>query len=109
MTHPVVILESAEDDIREIRRCVLSQCGQIAWSQTYSILKQTIRRLADSPDPGSRVDELRELNMTRFRQAISGSNRVIYQIADETVYVHIVCDSHIDLMSLLHRRLLRSA
>jgi plasmid stabilization system protein ParE len=109
MTHRVVILESAEDDIREIRRYVVSQFGQITWSQTYSTLKQTIRRLADFPDSGSRVDELRELNMTQFRQAISGSNRVIYQIADEMVYVHIVCDSRMDLTSLLHRRLLRSA
>jgi toxin ParE1/3/4 len=65
--------------------------------------------LSDFPDSGSRVDELRELNMNQFRQAISGSNRVIDLIADDTVYVHVVCDSRMDLTSLLHRRLLRSA
>jgi toxin ParE1/3/4 len=108
MTHRVVILKSAEDDIREIQRYVVSQFGQTVWSRTYSTLKQTIRRLSDFPDSGSRVDELRELNMTQFRQVISGSNRVIYQIADEIVYVHVVCDSRMDLTSLLHRRLLRS-
>lgn len=108
MTHRVVILESAEDDIREIRRYVVSQFGQSTWSRTWSILKQTIRQLADFPDSGGRVDELRELNMIQFRQAISGANRVVYQIADDTVYVHVVCDSRMDLTALLHRRLLRS-
>ncbi|WP_408312650.1 MULTISPECIES: type II toxin-antitoxin system RelE/ParE family toxin [Paraburkholderia] len=63
MTHRVVILESAEDDIREIRHYVVSQLGQSTWSRTWSTLKNTIRRLADFPDSGGRVDELRELNM----------------------------------------------
>jgi toxin ParE1/3/4 len=109
MAHRVVILESAEEDIREIQRYVVSQFGQATWRQSYSTLKRTIRRLSDFPDSGSRVDELRELGMTQFRQAISGSNRVIYQLADDMVYVHVVCDSRMDLTSLLHRRLLRSA
>lgn len=107
MTHRVVILESAEDDIREIRHYVVSQFGQSTRGRTWSALKQTIRRLAHSPDSG-RVDELRELNMTEFRQTISGANRVIYQVADNMVYVHIVCDLRMDLTALLHRRLLRS-
>jgi hypothetical protein len=51
---------------------------------------------------------LRELNMTEFRQTISGAHRVIYQVADNMVYVHIVCDLRMDLTALLHRRLLRS-
>jgi plasmid stabilization system protein ParE len=76
----VVILESAEDDIREIRRYVVGQFGQSTWSHTWSTLKQTIRRLSDFPDSGSRVDELRELNMAEFRQAIFGLNRVIYRM-----------------------------
>jgi plasmid stabilization system protein ParE len=108
MKHRIVILDSAEDDIREIRRYVVSQFGQSTWGQTYSSLKQTIRRLSDYPVSGSPVDELRELSMTQFRQAISGANRVIYQVTDDMVYIHIVCDSRMDLTSLLHRRLLRS-
>jgi toxin ParE1/3/4 len=108
MTHRVVILEAAEDDIREIRRYIVSQFGQRAWGQTYSKLKQAIRRLSDSPDSGSRVDELHDLNMTQYRQAIAGLNRVIYQVSENTVFVHVVCDTRMDLTSMLHRRLLRS-
>lgn len=108
MTHRVVILGSAEDDLHEIRRYVVSRFGQSTWAQTYSGLKQTIRRLADYPLTGSLVDELRELTMPQFRQALSGSNRVIYQVTDEVIYVHVVCDSRMDLTTLLHRRLLRS-
>jgi plasmid stabilization system protein ParE len=108
MTHRVVTLGSAEDDIREIRHYVVSQFDQNTRGRTWSALKQTIRRLAHSPDSGGRVDELRELNMTEFRQTISSANRVIYQVADNMVYVHIVCDLRMDLTALLHRRLLRS-
>ena len=33
---------------------------------------------------------------------------VVYQVADDLVYVHVVCGSHIDLTALFHRRLRRS-
>lgn len=107
MTHRVVILEAAEEDIREIRRYVVKQFSQRTWNTTYSKLKQTIRSLADFPDSGNRVDELRDLNMLQFRQVIPGANRVIYQTGDEIVFVHLICDMRTDLASLLHRRLLR--
>lgn len=41
-------------------------------------------------------------------KVISGANRVIYEVRDETLYIHVICDSRMDLTALLHWRLLRS-
>jgi toxin ParE1/3/4 len=108
MTHRVVILGSAEEDLKDIRRYIVMRFNQATWTDTYLKLKQTIRNLSQFPHSGSSVDELRDLNMTQFRQALSGPNRVIYEVHGETIYVHVVCDARMDLTSLLHRRLLRS-
>ncbi|CAB3779936.1 type II toxin-antitoxin system RelE/ParE family toxin [Pararobbsia alpina] len=108
MTHRVVFLGAAEADLKEIRRYIVARFNQTTWSETYSKLKQTIRNLSDFPLSGLNVDEIRDLNMTQFRQAISGANRVIYEVRDETIYIHVICDTRKDLVSLLHSRLLRS-
>ena len=107
MTHRVVILESAETDLKEIRRYIVAHFSQNTWVETYTKLKQAIRKSSDFPLSGQSLNELRDLNMTQFRQAISGVNRVIYEVRDETIYVHVICDTRKDLVSLLHSRLLR--
>jgi toxin ParE1/3/4 len=109
MTHRVVVLKSAEADLKDIRRYIVARFNQTTWTETYSKLKETIRNLSDFPLSGLNVDELRELNMTQFRQAVSGANRVIYEVRDATIYIHVICDARRDLVSLLHSRLLRSS
>jgi len=36
-----------------------------------------------------------------------GMNRIIYEVRDETLYIHIICDARRDLRTLLLRRVLR--
>jgi toxin ParE1/3/4 len=107
MTHRVVFLESAQADLKDIRRYIVAHFNQNTWVETYTKLKQTIRNLSDFPLTGPNIHELRELNMTQFRQVISGADRVVYERRDDAIYIHLICDTRKDLVSLLHSRLLR--
>lgn len=102
----VVILESAEHDLKELRNYIVKNFSVETWQQCYDKIKTAIRSLKTFPDAGSLPDEFERLNLTQYRQVISGMNRIIYEVRQDTVYIHIITDRR-DLKSLLTRRLLR--
>jgi len=108
MSYKVVILASAEQDIKELKSYVIKNFSPETWQDTYSKLKDSIRNLKAFPFSGSTPDELERLNLTQYRQAISGMNRVIYEVRQEIIYIHIVADTRKDMKTLLTQRLLRS-
>ena len=103
----VVFLPGAEQDLRDIRQYVLKKFGPQAWADTLARLRVTTGTLKDFPLSGAVPDELADLGSERYRQLLSGKNRVIYEPTADLVYIHIVCDVRRDLRGLLARRLLR--
>ncbi|KQW41224.1 MULTISPECIES: type II toxin-antitoxin system RelE/ParE family toxin [unclassified Roseateles] len=102
----VVFLPGAEQDLRDIRRYVLKKFGPPAWADTLARLRATVDALNTFPLSGAVPEELADLGSERYRQLVSGKNRVIYEPTAEVVYIHIVCDARRDLRGLLARRLL---
>ncbi len=105
MTIRVVILHSAETDLQELRRHVSGRFGAAAWSDSYAKTKQAVARIATHPLSGKIPEELVELSLMQYRQVMAGMNRIIYELRDDTAYVHLVCDARRDLRSLLMQRI----
>ena len=103
----VVILDSAEQDLRDLRRYVVKNFSHAIWLKTYSKLKESIRNLATFPLLGAVPPELETLNMNQYRQIISGMNRVVYEPRADAVYIYMIVDTRRDLESLLMQRLMR--
>ena len=103
----VVILDSAEQDLKELRSYVVKNFSQATWLKTYSKLKESIRNLATFPLLGAVPPELETLNMNQYRQIISGMNRVIYEPRADAVYIYMIVDTRRDLETLLMQRLMR--
>ena len=103
----VVILDSAEQDLKDLRSYVVKNFSQATWLKTYSKLKESIRNLAIFPLLGAVPPELESLNMNQYRQIISGMNRVIYEPRADAVYIYMIVDTRRDLETLLMQRLMR--
>ncbi len=103
----IVFLRGAEDDLKDLRRYLIGKFGKLAWQESYEHLKLAIRNIAAFPESGTCPEELAELATQQYRQIISGQNRVIYEIRDDFIYIHIVCDCRRDMRTLLARRLVR--
>lgn len=103
---PVVILRGAESDLRELRRYIRQRFGAAVWDESRVALRKAFVRLASHPCAGHLPDELAALNLVQYRQVMVGMNRIIYELRDRTVYVHVVCDTRRDLRAVLLRRLL---
>lgn len=104
----VVFLHDAEEDLKELRRYIVSKFGKDIWLETKAQIKTTTKSLAAFPQSGHIPDELAELGMAQYRQVIAGMNRIIYEVRGDLLYVHIACDTRRDLRDLLARRLLRT-
>ena len=103
----IVILDSAEQDLKELRVYLIKNFSTDTWRTTYAKIKEAIRNLQNFPQTGSIPDEIDKLNLTQYRQVLSGMNRVIYEVRQEVIYIHIVVDTRRDMNALLTRRLLR--
>ncbi|VVO13063.1 hypothetical protein PS718_03586 [Pseudomonas fluorescens] len=107
MSLKVVILQSAHTDLKELRTYLVKQFSTQTWQSTYANLKIAILGLADLPYSGSIPEELEKLNLGQYRQVVSGMNRVIYEVREKTVFIHIIVDTRKSLPALLMKRLLR--
>ncbi|WP_211461238.1 type II toxin-antitoxin system RelE/ParE family toxin [Collimonas silvisoli] len=107
MSFQVVFLNSAKLDLQELRAYVTKNLGQETWQLSYRKLKESVDNLGAFPLKGKVPEEIQSLNLTQYRQVISGVNRIIYEIRQQTVFIHIVCDTRKDMRSLLIKRLLR--
>jgi len=103
----VVILEAAEQDLKELRSYILKNFSAKTWQHTYKHIKESVRSLQTFPLAGSMPDELADLNLLQYRQIISGQNRIIYELRQNRIYIHIISDTRRDMSTLLTKRLLR--
>ena len=101
------ILPTARIGTDEVRSHVVRVRGWDTWRRTSAQLHETITHIRRFSDSGHVPAELQGFVDDSFRQVISGSNRVIYQVRDGTVFIHIVVDTRRDLRSLLQRIVLR--
>lgn len=108
MTMKVVLLDSAEQDLKDLKRYLVESFGMKTWAISYGEIKDAVRSLRNFPFVGGVPDEISGLNLTQFRQVISGRNRIIYEIRQDTIFIHIICDTRKDVRSLLISRVLRA-
>lgn len=105
MTYQVVFLQSALDDLHEIRRYIRKYFSHAVWLDSYAKIKKAILTLEQFPQRGHPPIEL---PATHFLEIIAAKNRVIYEVIGTTVYIHIVCDNRQDFKTKLARRPVRT-
>lgn len=103
----IEILESAEYDLKQLRRYLIKNFSTKSWQTSYQNIKSSIRNLKEHPKIGVIPEELEKLSLHQYRQVISGHNRIIYEVRLQTIYIHIIIDSRQDFKSLLLKRLIK--
>ena len=101
----VVFLQSAEADLKDLRSYIVKNFGKDVWLTSYGKVKESVAMIQAHPKAGRIPPELESLNLTQYRQVLSGMNRIIYELRDDTAYIHIVCDTRRDLQGLLMKRI----
>lgn len=101
MKYNVEILPSAWEDLKAIEDYYLLQFNaQIALKVSDSIL-DTIERLKDFPDSGSRTPD-DWLNEQGYRMVVCKKHVVIYRIIDMSVYIYHIADTQTEYTKLFY-------
>jgi len=106
MPYEVSLTKDAERDIEEIYLYIAAHDSRRSADHVLERLVQTTNGLRTSPERGSRVNELRALGMSEYRQVLFKPYRLIYKVHANRVIVYVVADGRRDMGSLLARRLL---
>ena len=105
----VVLLQSAETDMKNLGRYIVKNFGMDIWLTSYGKLKDSVAMIQKHPQVGRISPELESLNIAQYRQVLSGMNRIVYEQRGDTAYIHIVCDTKRDLQGLLMKRIVNSS
>lgn len=106
MTYKVKVLAYAKDDYREIRGYVKRKFGDKVWMNVEADFKKMFKQIADMPLTGSVPGEIEAIGLVHYRQRLVGQTRVIYQIKEEEIFVHMLVDTNRDFATVLYDRLM---
>lgn len=109
MPYSIVILESAEQDLQEIKRYVIQRFSSKAWKKTSTQLKATLKQLQQFPYSGNIPQEIALFELHQFQQVICDMNRIVYEIEQDKIFIHMIVDVRRDMKSLLMKRLIRKS
>ncbi|MGJ7580047.1 type II toxin-antitoxin system RelE/ParE family toxin [Variovorax sp. RHLX14] len=101
----VVVLQSAEADLKNLKSYIVAKFGIEAWVTSYAKIKESVAMIQSNPKAGRIPVELERLEIAQYRQVLSGMNRITYEVRGDVAYIHVLCDSRRDLQSLLMNRL----
>ncbi|MFZ6679509.1 hypothetical protein [Undibacterium sp. Tian12W] len=68
--------------------------------------KKLLQQIADMLRAGSVPEEIEAFGLVHYRQRLVGQTRVIYQIKEEEIFVHMFVDTNRDFATVLHDRLM---
>jgi len=104
--YEVRYLASARKDLYDLLHFLVEKESPARASDVLNQIRKLCDDLQSMPQRGHVPPELEEVGSKRFLELHFKPYRIIYQVSDPIVYIHIVCDGRRDMQSLLRTRLL---
>ena len=98
--------KTAREDLFEIIEYIKIDSGTMAF-KILNEIESEVSRLADFPQHGRVVPELKDLNVYRYREIIVSPWRVIYRIEQQKIFIMAVIDGRRNVEDVLLNRQLR--
>jgi len=106
--YEVRYLASARDNLYDLLRFLTERESPNRARDVLNRIRKLCSELQAMSQRGHVPTELAEMGSRKFLELHFKSYRIIYQVSDRIVYIHLICDGRRDMQSLLRRRLLSS-
>lgn len=106
MPRRIVILDSAKEEFKDIKKYVKREFGDSVWNAVNAEYKRSFKLIKENPQVGSYVDELKELGITNVKYALVRQTRIVYEFDDDLIIVHMFIGTKRDFRTHLLKRLL---
>ncbi len=105
MRHEILLLENAIKDLEVIYQSLKQRASREVALREIEGLESACASLAENPSRGSVPHELERINIFEYRQIISKSFRIIYQVVGNNVFVFGILHGKRNIQDLLRQRL----
>ncbi|NML27861.1 type II toxin-antitoxin system RelE/ParE family toxin [Zoogloea dura] len=106
MPRRIVILDSAKEEFRDIKKHVLKEFGDSVWNDVSAEYRESFKAIRISPEIGSHIDELKELGIANVRCTLVRQTRVVYEFDEHMVLIHMFIHTRRDFRTHLFKRLI---
>lgn len=108
MPFTVILGHSARADLVGIGAYIAEHHSSVRARYVLDQIEDRVSGLADLPNRGPIVSELLTVGISDFREVSFRPYRIIYEVTDNEVHVHLIADGRRDMNTLLMRRLLQA-
>ena len=105
--YQILVSVEAEKDIEDIFDYIAKKDSPENALYVLDMLENLILSLDENPERGHYPPELSRQGIKEYREIIFKPYRVIYEILNKKVIIHLCVDGRRDIKTLLERRLLR--
>ncbi len=106
MVKRIVILDSAQDEFKDIKKYVKQEFGDTVWNTFNAEYKDAIQRIKENPQLVSFIDALNDLGVTNVKYTLVRQTRIVYEFDETKVLVHMFIHTKRDFKTHLFKRLL---
>ncbi len=103
----VVWSEAAIQDVESILGWIMAHESPVAAAHVYELVTKRAETLAQAPDRGRVVPEIREMGIVDFRELIEPPYRICYRVHGRDAVIVSVLDGRRDLERVLVDRAMR--
>lgn len=107
MKYEVHITGVAQDDLYSIYRYVANNDSSAKAGHLLDNIERAMTSLGTMPERGNHPLEMQRCGILDFREIFFKPYRIIYEIKDKSVFIHVVFDGRRNCEDLLQQRLLR--
>ena len=104
MAHQMVLLESSKEEFKDIRKYIKRHFGNSAWNTVNKEYITAFQRIKNNPEIGNPIEELKALGITNFKYFLVNQTRIVYEISERVVTIHMFIHTRRDFRSQLFKR-----
>ena len=95
---PMRLLQGAIGELKDIKS------SDKNWPATKKAIQAELSAIRKNPLARATPTELQDMATTQYRQGLTTYHRIIYEVTDDAIYVHIICHQRKDLTQILLKR-----
>jgi plasmid stabilization system protein ParE len=104
MPQKFIILGSAQEEFKAIKQYILRDFGSLVWQQVHAEYQAAFHLIKTQPKAGFAIDALQELGIIHIRYQLVRQTRVVYEVHDDFILIHMFISTKRDFIThLMHR------
>ncbi len=98
--------EDAAEDLFDIISYQRMKYGLEKANAVYESIQKRVSSLMNFPQKGRVAPELHSIGITSYRELVESPWRIIYRVADSTVYIVTLLDSRRNVEEVLYKKVI---